>query len=84
MGIIGVASSSNDKPVKVDFQNMSGVYKTFTNKEKYSDWKFVPTALQGQIPVPPGVTGLPGQPPLPGSPGLPPGQPPPPIPRSTQ
>lgn len=65
-GIIGVASSSNEKPIKLDFQNMSGVYKTFTNKEKYSDWKFVPKDLQGQIPGQSTITGLPpGQPPLP-------------------
>jgi len=69
-GIIGVASTSKEKPIKVDFKNMTGAYKSFDNKEKYSDWKFVPTDLQKFIPGPTTVTGLPGQP------GLPPGQPP--------
>lgn len=55
LGIIGVASSSAEKPFKTDFrdmsfQNMSGVYKTFDKKEKYSDWKFVPRDLQNRIP----------------------------------
>jgi type II secretory pathway pseudopilin PulG len=69
-GIIGVASTSKEKPIKVDFKNMTGAYKTFDKKDKYSDWKFVPTDLQKFIPGPTTVTGLPGQP------GLPPGQPP--------
>jgi type II secretory pathway pseudopilin PulG len=69
MGIIGVASTSKEKPIKVDFQNMSGVYKKyFSNKEKYSDWKFVPNDLQPQIPGETTVKGL----------GLPIGTPPPP------
>jgi len=59
-GVIGVASSSNEKPLKIDFQNMSGVYKTFNKKEKYSEWKFVPTSLLGQIPAQTTVTPLPG------------------------
>jgi type II secretory pathway pseudopilin PulG len=60
-GIIGVASSSKEKPLKLDFQNMSGVYKTFTNKQKYSDWKFVPSELQKFLP-PETTVKPPGQP----------------------
>jgi type II secretory pathway pseudopilin PulG len=52
-GIIGVASSSKEKPLKVDFTNMTGAYKTFSDKKQYSDWKFVPTALQKFIPPEP-------------------------------
>ena len=63
-GVIGVASSSNEKPLKISFQNISA-YAKFNNKEKYSDWKFVPTALQGQIPGQTNVMKLPGQPPPP-------------------
>ena len=63
VGIIGVASSSTEKPLKIDFQNMSGAYKTFNKKEKYSDWKFVPLDLQSRIP---GQINVEGQPTLPG------------------
>ena len=62
VGIIGVASSSTEKPLKIDFQNMSGAFKTFNKKDKYSDWKFVPTDLQSRIP---GQTTVAGKPPLP-------------------
>ena len=66
VGVIGVASSSTEKPLKIDFRNMSGVYKTFDKKDKYSDWKFVPTDLQSRIPGRTTVAPLPGQSPLPG------------------
>jgi type II secretory pathway pseudopilin PulG len=65
-GIIGVASSSKEKPLKVNFQNMSGVYKKFTDKKMYSEWQFVPSDLQKFIPGPTTVGLPPGSPPLPG------------------
>jgi len=51
-GIIGVASTSNDAPLKNSFAEYSGL-DTFIGKTKYSDWRFVfgpdpgpPTTLQ--------------------------------------
>lgn len=39
-GIIGVASTSNDVPLKTSFSEYSGL-DTFTDKKKYSEWRFV-------------------------------------------
>jgi type II secretory pathway pseudopilin PulG len=39
-GIIGVASTSNDVPIKVSFSEYSGL-DSFNQKQKYSDWRFV-------------------------------------------
>lgn len=39
-GIIGVASISNDIPLKISFAEYSGL-DTFAGKKKYSDWRFV-------------------------------------------
>lgn len=39
-GIKGVASSSQEKPVKVSFSNISSL-STLTGKKKYSEWEFV-------------------------------------------
>jgi hypothetical protein len=60
--IIGVASSSEDQPLKTG--NFPEELKVFlADKKKYSEWQFVygtqPAAIPGS------VTGLPGTPPLP-------------------
>jgi len=39
-GIIGVASTSDDVPLKTSFAEYSGL-DAFANKQKYSDWRFV-------------------------------------------
>jgi type II secretory pathway pseudopilin PulG len=39
-GIIGVASTSNEEPLKISFSEYSGL-DTFAGKKKYSDWRFV-------------------------------------------
>lgn len=39
-GIIGVASTSTEEPVKVSFTNISSL-AAFTGKKKYSEWEFV-------------------------------------------
>lgn len=39
-GIIGVASTSQDEPLKTSFAEYSGI-DTFAGKKKYSDWRFV-------------------------------------------
>jgi hypothetical protein len=51
-GIMGVYSSSDDKPWKTS--GFSILYKEFERTEKYSDWKFVytPTGAQ-QVPLQP-------------------------------
>lgn len=38
-GIVGVASTSDDVPLKASFSEYSGL--DFTGKKKYSDWRFV-------------------------------------------
>jgi type II secretory pathway pseudopilin PulG len=51
-GIIGVASTSNDEPLKQDFSDYpkdSIEFKTFKGKTKYSEWVFVPAAYQSKI-----------------------------------
>jgi type II secretory pathway pseudopilin PulG len=45
-GIIGVASTSEDAPLKISFSEYSGL-DTFAGKEKYSDWRFVYGADSG-------------------------------------
>jgi len=39
-GIIGVASTSDDVPLKTSFKEYSGL-DGFADKKKYSDWRFV-------------------------------------------
>jgi hypothetical protein len=39
-GIIGVASTSNDVPLKNSFVEYSGL-DSFAGKKKYSEWRFV-------------------------------------------
>jgi len=39
-GIIGVASTSNDVPLKTSFSEYSGL-DAFAGKKKYSEWRFV-------------------------------------------
>jgi type II secretory pathway pseudopilin PulG len=39
-GIIGVASTSNDAPLKNSFMEYSGL-NSFVGKKKYSEWRFV-------------------------------------------
>ncbi len=58
-GIIGVASSSPDKPLKVD--NFPDNLKDLAGKEKYSDWKFifVPAGQPTVTPPGPSIGGYP-------------------------
>jgi type II secretory pathway pseudopilin PulG len=46
-GIIGVASTSDEEPLKTSFSEYSGL-DTFAGKKKYSDWRFVfgPDSMQ--------------------------------------
>lgn len=53
-GIIGVASSSPDKPLKVD--NFPDDLKGLAGKQKYSDWKFIYTPAGQPTVAPPGPT----------------------------
>ncbi len=39
-GICGVASTSNEEPLKVSFSNISSL-SSFEGKQKYSEWEFV-------------------------------------------
>jgi type II secretory pathway pseudopilin PulG len=47
-GIIGVASTSNDVPLKNSFAEYSGL-DTFVGKKKYSEWRFVFGADPGPV-----------------------------------
>lgn len=51
-GIVGVASTSNEEPLKQDFTDYppdSAEFKMFQGKKKYSEWVFVPVAFQGLV-----------------------------------
>ena len=43
--IIGVASTSQEAPLKVSFTNISSL-SSFTGRKKYSDWEFVVMTIQ--------------------------------------
>jgi type II secretory pathway pseudopilin PulG len=67
LGIIGVASTSDEEPLKQDFTDYpkdSTEFKMFKAKKKYSEWLFVPVAYQGRV-TSLNVTG--GSLPIPGS-----------------
>ncbi|MDR3580663.1 MAG: type II secretion system protein [Oryzomonas sp.] len=49
-GIIGVASTSNDVPLKTSFSEYSGL-DSFAGKNRYSDWRFVFGADPGTPPT---------------------------------
>lgn len=47
-GIVGVRSTSTDKPIKQ--ANFDPWFKHFEGKEKYSDWLFVPSSQRKLLP----------------------------------
>lgn len=54
IGIIGVASTSEEEPLKQDFADYpqdSPEFRMFQGKKKYSEWLFVPIAYQSRVTV---------------------------------
>jgi len=61
LGITGVSSTSQAKPLKVG--GFPEGFESFEKKEKYSDWLFVYTMLDKKPVQPPKSTGIQGLPP---------------------